>query len=294
MTALVLAASPVAFVLLAVILAGVGLAAHRAARSLPSRLPRSPSQLPPSSCFCVSSPRAAGFRSRFPSSRLPVSSADSASCSRGASARPVCCVGCASSTSSRVQPRISSLPASARTSPGCDTQRSPSPSWRCHCDAGDRYRSLYWHSRSPLPGICPACRQLRQGQRRSRGRSCLLGACGAVPPRPPDAVIPCRGSRHRWPLAGSLSPRRRHPDRTRLVPAGRLPAERCALRRARPRFVPELAPLARCPVRRAARRTSRLRRQARRGVSQAVDRVFASCSDRPTRLCTPFLRPERS
>ena len=51
----------------------------------------------------------------------------------------------------------------------------------------------------------------------------------------PLAVVPRRGGRHRRPLARRLPPGRRHPDRARLVPAGRLPAQRPALREARPR-----------------------------------------------------------
>ena len=50
----------------------------------------------------------------------------------------------------------------------------------------------------------------------------------------PLTVLPRRGGRHRRPLARRLSPGSRDPDRARLVPAGRLPAQRPALHETRP------------------------------------------------------------
>ena len=77
----------------------------------------------------------------------------------------------------------------------------------------------------------------------------------------PLPLVPRRGGRHRRALARRLPPGRRHPDRARLVPAGRLPAQRPALREARPRAVRRLAPIARGALRRAARCAARLQRQ---------------------------------
>ncbi len=56
--------------------------------------------------------------------------------------------------------------------------------------------------------------------------------------REPRAVVPRRGGRHGDALGGGLPRGRRHPARARLVPAGRLPAERGALRHARTEDVP--------------------------------------------------------
>ena len=68
----------------------------------------------------------------------------------------------------------------------------------------------------------------------------------------PLSLVPRRGGRHRRALARRLPPGGRHPHRARLVPPGRLPAQRPALREARPRAVRRLAPIARGALRRAA------------------------------------------
>ena len=82
----------------------------------------------------------------------------------------------------------------------------------------------------------PARRQLRQDERRPGRRTPPTGRRRSRFLREqPLPVVPGRGGRHRRPLARRLPPGRRHPDRARLVPAGRLPAQRPALREARPR-----------------------------------------------------------
>ena len=83
--------------------------------------------------------------------------------------------------------------------------------------------------------LTPLAASFVEDERGPGGGPGVLGAGGAVPPRAPRAVLPRRGGRHRRPLARRLPPGRRHPDRARLVPAGRLPAQRPALHATRPR-----------------------------------------------------------
>ena len=105
-----------------------------------------------------------------------------------------------------------------------------------------------------------------RGRRRPGPPPRLLAARDPLPARPPQPVVPRRGRRHRRALARRLPPGRGHPDRARLVPPERLPAERAALRpdARRPRL-PRLAARARRALRRDHRRAAGLQR-ARRGA----------------------------
>ena len=80
-------------------------------------------------------------------------------------------------------------------------------------------------------------------------------------------VVPGRGGRHRRALGGRLPPRCRHPDRARLVSPERLPAERAALRQgARRACVRGLAAEPGRSLRAVARRAARLQRAQRGGA----------------------------
>ena len=69
----------------------------------------------------------------------------------------------------------------------------------------------------------------------------------------PEPVVPRRGRRHRRALARRVPARRRDPDRPRLVPPERLPAERAPLRlEARRHGVPRLAAEDGRPLRRSS------------------------------------------
>ena len=92
----------------------------------------------------------------------------------------------------------------------------------------------------------------------------------------PLPLVPRRGGRHRRPLARRLPPGRRHPDRARLVPAGRLPAQRPAVREARPHAVRRVAPIARRALRRAARCAARLQRQGGGGADRGREHPASS------------------
>ena len=107
----------------------------------------------------------------------------------------------------------------------------------------------------------PARGELCEDERRPGRQRRLLGADRAVPPYAPLAVVPGGGGRHRWSLARRLPPRRGHSDRPRLVPAGRLPPERRPLHQARSRPLPRVAPLSRRAVRRPAGCPARLQRR---------------------------------
>ena len=54
----------------------------------------------------------------------------------------------------------------------------------------------------------------------------VLGSRRSLPPRKPLTLVPRRGGRHRGPLARCLSPCSRDPDCARLVPAERFPSQR--------------------------------------------------------------------
>ena len=75
-----------------------------------------------------------------------------------------------------------------------------------------------------------AASYVRAEDRRRRARG-VLAAGDLVPARAPDALLPRRGGRHRRALGGAVPAAGRNPARARLVPPGRLPAERAALRR---------------------------------------------------------------
>src|SRR3954447_11297657 len=92
----------------------------------------------------------------------------------------------------------------------------------------------------------------------------LLAAGDPLPARAPEPVVPRRGRRHGRALARGLPARRGHPDRARLVPAERLPAERAPVRRGdrRPRL-PGLAAHPRRSLRGDHRRAARLQRPRR-------------------------------
>ncbi len=66
---------------------------------------------------------------------------------------------------------------------------------------------------------------------------------------PPDALLPRRGGRHRRPLGGAVPATCGDPARPWVVPPGRLPAERAALRPARPSLVRAVAAQHGRPVR---------------------------------------------
>ena len=77
----------------------------------------------------------------------------------------------------------------------------------------------------------------------------VLAAGDLLPARSPDALLPCRGGRHRGPLGGAVPATCGDPARPWVVPPGRLPAERAALRPARPSLVRAVAAQYGRPVR---------------------------------------------
>ena len=100
----------------------------------------------------------------------------------------------------------------------------------------------------------------------------LLDARGAVPSPAAEPVLPRRGRRHGRPLGRGLPRGGRHPDRPRLVPPGRFPSERAALRPARPPLLHPLAAQDGRPLRRADKRPGRLQR-TRRGAAPPQRRL---------------------
>ena len=86
----------------------------------------------------------------------------------------------------------------------------------------------------PLLERDPAGIQLLPYVERPLGLGCVLAAGRRIPPPKPHAGLPGRSRRHRRPLGGRLPRAGPHPDRAWLVPSGRLPPERVALRRPRP------------------------------------------------------------
>ena len=89
----------------------------------------------------------------------------------------------------------------------------------------------------------------------------LLGARDRLPACPPQPIVPGGGGGHEGALGGCVSPGRRHPDRPRLVPPERLPPERAALRQdARPEGVRGLVAEPGGPLRAAPRRAAGLQR----------------------------------
>ena len=225
LTVLVLAASPVAFVLLAVILAATGL----------SRAPRRAELALPLGTLTVAAGVELVLLRLFPAGgRFPFSLSEFAAA----------CVFCGLGISLTWRVRTAGVlrwmyvvyldrlhrrvPGSVRpgrehraTAVCSDPDRDPDtlPATLAS-SAARRPRALARGRLEPHP----ARRQLRQDQRGTGGRSGVLGPRGAVPPRPSLPVVPRRGGRHRRPLARCLPSCRGHSDRARLVPAGRLPA----------------------------------------------------------------------
>ena len=101
------------------------------------------------------------------------------------------------------------------------------------------------------------------GERACRLTAGVLAAGGQLPAASHlTPVLPRRGRRHRRPLGRRLPAAGGDPAHARLVPAGRLPAERGAVRPARRADVPPLAAKPRRAVRRADRRADRLQLEA--------------------------------
>ena len=224
---LTLAASPVAFLLLALVLGGIGLARER------SRQPR---------------PGADGRGRRGARARalaaLP-----------GRRAVPV--------LARRVPGRGDVLPDRRRRSRGTSTARSGGsrsctsrparPSSSCRPAVGEniarlRYAAIpfcvlvlslrRWRPLAGVPGRVrarglverlAARRQLRARRVRPDRLADVLGARGRLPAAAADAFVPRRGGGHGRPLGRGLPAAGRDPGRARLVPAGRLPARTAAL-----------------------------------------------------------------
>ncbi len=109
----------------------------------------------------------------------------------------------------------------------------------------------------------------RELPERARGRDReqrRLAGRDRVPARASRPRLPRGGGRHGRALARGVSRGRAHPARARLVPAGRLPAERGALLAARTAGVPALAPLARDRLRRPLGRAAGLQLTGRGGA----------------------------
>ena len=119
-------------------------------------------------------------------------------------------------------------------------------------------------ARAPGGAVRPR-RLLVVGRPGQRGVLLEARRAPARDPRRPGA--PRRGRRHPRPLGGVLPRQARHPAGARVVPPGRLPAERAALlgRPDGPR-VPPVAALARRPLRPPVGRRARLQRDPRGGA----------------------------
>ena len=93
----------------------------------------------------------------------------------------------------------------------------------------------------------------------------LLASGDRLPPPTPESVLPGRGGRHGRPLGRRLPASRRHSAGQRLVPPERLPPEPPPLqrRRVRPKRVSALAPLARRSLCRPHRCAAGLQRSRR-------------------------------
>ena len=227
LTVLVLAASPVAFVLLAVILAGIGL----------SRAPRGAELALPLATLAVATAvelvllRLFPAGGRFPFS-LPEFAAACVFCGLGILLTWRVRDGRRAAVDVRRLPRRlhRRVPRSLRprrehrAAAVCgDPDRDPD-ALAAALAAAAAALSSRCHSRSR--GTSPRSPAASSRRARTGGRPGVLGSRRAVPPRQPLPVVPRRGGRHRRPLARRLSPGRRDPDRAGLVPAGRLPAQR--------------------------------------------------------------------
>src|SRR6266540_5977488 len=120
-----------------------------------------------------------------------------------------------------------------------------------------------------------------QGAGRAGGERRVLGAGDLVSARPCRSELPCQRARHRGPLGGGLPPASGVPDHARLVPAGRLPAERAAVPPARARCLRPLAPRAGRALRARPPRPARLQLEvrARRGAHASVRCPFRQRRD---------------
>ena len=137
--------------------------------------------------------------------------------------------------------------------------------------------------------------QLLEQHERPRRRARLLEAGDPLPAPLALARLPGRGGRHRRPLGGRLPAAGRDPDRARLVPPGRLPGERGALRQPQPQLLPRLASPAERALRRALDGAARLQRAGRgRACSRAAAPGCRSSSARPTSPSTASPRRCRS
>ena len=236
---LTVAASPLAFLLLAIFLAGIGLGMLERGRRLiaPAAIILFVSAAA-SSCSCARSPTAATTRSRVfelalhPDLLRPRSAAHVARRGRAARIRWFfVAYGVVSLASVRLHDpaRREHRPRPAR--------RAPDRGARALAQTlAPRCRSRRSCSCSPRSwNLSPHAWALSRGDREHDGRKRrLLATRGDVPAQAPDALLPGRGGRHRGPLGGRLSPAGRDSAHPRLVPAGRLPAERGALRQPRP------------------------------------------------------------
>ena len=227
-SSLTLLASPLAFLLLVLVLAGgalerpprratvavIAAAVALRARAAPAvpragHFPFSLADLVPGARSSASS----GSRSRSGSPARAASSASSRSSWRRCSSRSSC---------RAISARTSSASSSRRSRSRCSRRRSRR--WRILARrAARRRRRLLEHLGARPHGS--------RGRLPTRATTASTGSPPiALPARPPQPVLPRRGRRHRRALAGRLPPGRGHPDRARLVPPERLPAERAALR----------------------------------------------------------------
>ena len=122
----------------------------------------------------------------------------------------------------------------------------------------------------------------------------LLAAGDRVPAQPPEPVLPRRGRRHGRSLGCRLSTRGRHPARPRLVPAGRLPAERPSLREAGPRAYGSWLREHGVKYVVLTARRSTTAREARPRSSPAERRARCACTARRRPRSIGFPRPGRS
>ena len=262
---LTLAASPLAFLLLALVLVGVGICAED-----PPRLSSAPRSISPAR---APSGSRSGALSRAGPLPLPAVQAAAAIgfCLLGLIAHLARRAGTAAPRPLRRLPgrlrgRLrSSPPRSERTSRGSASPQSRSSSWRSRFATGDRGHSPSLHSCSSSPGTQPARRSFARGTADPTVRRRATGSPrSTIPARQPHACLPRRGRGHGRPLGCRVPAEGGNPARARLVPPGRLPAEPGAVpARAGGAQLSRLAPQPRHSLRRADRGAPRLQRPCR-------------------------------
>ena len=143
-----------------------------------------------------------------------------------------------------------------RSAPDCGS-RPLTPQLAARVGRGDRPRAR------GLVEPQPSRLELLSGDERALCPQGILATGGQLPEAAPHALVPRRGSRHVRALGRGLPSARGHPAHPWLVPAGRLPAERGALRPVGRADLPALAAPARGALRRADRRADRLQLEGR-------------------------------